>query len=192
MSDYTSSLLYLKIKELVPISGASIEKLFASASIRNLSKGENLLNQGEICNRVYFIEHGYLRAFHTKDGLEINTNFVFENSFTTSLKSLKLAVPSDISIQAGSIATIYEFEKNKLLELYNESPEIESFGRNLLEQLLLEQEEHSNIFKIHSPAERYQYLLQHKPEIIQRISLTQIASYLGIARETLSRIRKLK
>ncbi len=192
MSDYKNSLLYLKIKAVAPMSGTNIDKLFAAATLRNLSKGEILLKQGQICNRVYFIENGYLRAFHTKDGLEINTNFAFENSFITSLKSLKLAVPSDITIQAGSTATIYEFEKNKLLELYNESLEIESFGRNLLEQLLLEQEEHSNIFKIHSPAERYQYLLQHKSEIIQRISLTQIASYLGIARETLSRIRKLK
>lgn len=192
MSDYKNSLLYLKIKGVAPMSGTNIDKLFTSATLRNLSKGEILLKQGEICKRVYFIEHGYLRAFHIKDGLEINTNFVFENNFTTSLKSLKLTVPSDISLQAGSTATIYEFEKNKLLELYNESPEIESFGRNLLEQLLLEQEEHSNIFKIHSPAERYQYLLQHKPQVIQRISLSQIASYLGIARETLSRIRKLK
>ena len=94
------------------------------------------------------------------------------------------------SIQAGEFTTIYEFDKDKLLELYNVSAEIESFGRKLLEQLLIAYEEHANLFKIYSPTERYQYLRTNEPEMLQRLSLSQLSSYLGIARETLSRIRK--
>jgi CRP-like cAMP-binding protein len=131
-----------------------------------------------------------LRVFTNKDGKEINTDFVFENNFTTNLKSLRLAIPSDTTIQAGELSTIYEFDKNILLSLYKESPEIESFGRKLLEQLLIAQEEHIHLFKIFKPEERYRYLQTNNPEILQRVSLSQISSYLGVARETLSRIRK--
>ena len=103
---------------------------------------------------------------------------------------MRSSIPSDTTIQAGEATTVYEFDKEKLLKLYNASPEIESFGRKLLEQLLISQEEHINLFKLFTPTERYHFLQTNKPQIIQRISLSQLSSYLGVARETLSRIRK--
>ena len=139
-----------------------------------------------------FVEKGYLRTFITESGNEINTDFTFESNFTTNLKSLRSSTPSETTIQAGESTIIYEFDAVKLLDLYKLSPEIESFGRKLLEQLLISKEEHSNWFKIYSPAERYQYLVSNKPEMLQRVSLSQLASYIGISRETLSRIRKRK
>ena len=172
------------------ISDAGIALLFSVASVQNLVKGQVLLTQGAICKTVVFVEKGYLRTFINKDGLEINTDFTLEGSFTTNLKSLRSGSASDTTIQAGESATIYAFDKDRLLELYALSPEIESFGRKLLEQLLIAQEEHSTVFKIYSPKERYHYLQSTRPELLQRISLSQLASYLGIARETLSRIRK--
>lgn len=139
-----------------------------------------------------FVEKGYLRTFMSKDGTEINTDFILEGSFTTNLKSLQYGSLADTSIQAGEITTIYEFDRDKLLELYKVSAEIESLGRKLLEQLLIAREEHTNLFKIYSPTERYRYLQANKSKLLQRISLSQLSSYLGIARETLSRIRKNK
>jgi CRP-like cAMP-binding protein len=58
------------------------------------------------------------------------------------------------------------------------------------QQLYLEEEAHSNTFKLLSPEERYQYVLEHKPNYLQRIPLVHLASYLGMSRETLTRIRK--
>jgi CRP-like cAMP-binding protein len=190
MTDNSKTLLYKTITDLTEISVLSLDKLFEIANKRQFAKGEIILKQGQICKTIMFVEKGYLRTFIDKDGTEINTDFTFEGNFTTNLKSLRSASSADNSIQAGEITTIYEFDKDKLLELYNVSAEIESFGRKLLEQLLIAQEEHINLFKIYSPTERYQYLQTNKPEILQRISLSQLSSYLGIARETLSRIRK--
>ena len=113
-----------------------------------------------------------------------------KRNFTTNLKSLRTAEPSENTIQAGDNSIVYEFDKDKLLELYKVSAEIESFGRKLLEHLLIAQEEHLNLFKLYTPTERYQYLQKNKPDILQRVSLSQLSSYLGVARETLSRIRK--
>jgi CRP-like cAMP-binding protein len=190
MTDNTKSLLHKKIISLTPVDQASIDKLFEAASKRQLSKGEIILKQGQVCKKIVFVEKGYLRTFIDNDGLDINTDFTFENNFTTNLRSLRSSLPSDTTIQAGEATIIYEFDKDKLLELYKLSPEIESFGRKLLEQLLIMQEEHINLFKLFTPTERYNYLRTHQPQIVQRVSVSQLSSYLGVARETLSRIRK--
>lgn len=192
MTENSKTLLQKKISDLTEISVSSLDKLFEIATQRQFGKGEFILKQGQVCKNIVFVEKGYLRTFFDKDGKEINTNFTFEGNFTTNLKSLRSASSADTNIQAGEPTAVYEFDKDKLLELYKISAEIESFGRKLLEQLLIAQEEHTNLFKIYSPIERYQYLQTNKPEILQRISLSQLASYLGIARETLSRIRKNK
>lgn len=192
MSDNSETLLQKKIKGLTKISVSSLDKLFETATQRQFIKGEIILKQGQICKTIVFVEKGYLRTFVDKDDTEINTDFTFEGNFTTNLKSLRSSSSSDTTIEAGEPTTIYEFDKDKLLKLYEVSAEIESFGRKLLEQLLIAQEEHTNLFKIFSPTERYKYLRDNKPEILQRISLSQFASYLGVARETLSRIRKNK
>lgn len=191
MTDNSKTLLHKKITDVTEISVSGLDKIFEIATHRQIAKGEIILKQGQICKTILFVEKGYLRTFINKDGIEINTEFTFEGNFTTNLKSLRSSSSSDTVILAGETTTIYEFDKDKLLELYKESAEIESFGRKLLEQLLIALEEHANLFKIYSPTERYQYLQANKPEILQRISLSQLASYLGIARETLSRIRKI-
>ena len=190
MTDNSKALLFKKITELTEISVSGIDKLFEIANQRQFTKGDIILRQGQICQTIMFVEKGYLRTFIDKEGKEINTEFTFEGNFTTNLKSLRTSSASDTSIQSGEITTIFEFDKNKLLDLYKVSAEIESFGRKLLEQLLIAREDHINLFKIYSPTERYQYLQTNKPEMLQRISLSQLSSYLGIARETLSRIRK--
>ena len=190
MKDNTDTLLHKKVIGLAPLSQVSLSKLFEATYQRKLSKGEIILKQGQVCKKIVFVEKGYLRTFMDKDGLDINTDFTFENNFTTNLKSLRSSLPSDTTIQAGEASIIYEFDKDVLLELYKASPEIESFGRRLVEQLLIMQEEHTNLFKLFTPAGRYKYLLSNKPQIIQRVSVSQLSSYLGIARETLSRIRK--
>lgn len=192
MTKDSKTILQEKIASLAQISTSSLDMLIEIAQERQLSKGEIFLRQGQVCKKIVFVTKGYLRTFFTKDGIDINTDFTFENNFTTNLKSLRSSTPSETTIQAGETTSIYEFDKDMLLNLYKVSPEIESFGRNLLEQLLIAYDEHTSLFKIYSPIERYQYLLQNKPELLQRISLSQLASYLGIARETLSRIRKRK
>lgn len=192
MTDNSKALLYKVIINLTEISVSNFDKLFEIAKHREFAKGEIILKQGQICKTIMFVEKGYLRTYIDKDGKEINTDFTFEGSFTTNLKSLRSASLADASIQAGEIATIYEFDKDKLLDLYKVSAEIESFGRKLLEQLLIVQEEHCNLFKIYAATERYNYILKSNPTLLQRISLSQLASYLGLTRETLTRIRGKK
>lgn len=112
------------------------------------------------CNSVYndFLSEGYCRAFHNKDGEEINTNFYFEKDFATNIKSLTKNLKSDYSIQACEPLTVVKFDKTKLFEAYKQSHEIETLGRKILELNVAKQEEHSGLFKLLTAPERLLYI----------------------------------
>ncbi|HTN09323.1 Crp/Fnr family transcriptional regulator [Agriterribacter sp.] len=152
-------------------------------------KNEHLLREGQVCNSIFFISSGFCKSYYNLDGKEINTSFYFENEFATNIKSLTTASKSDYSIKACGKAAVVRFDKTKLLEAYSQSHQIETFGRRVLELITIKQEEHSDTFKLLTPKQRFENLVSKHPDFLQRISLTQIASYLGISRETLSRLR---
>lgn len=189
VNDIPSSLLRT-VSAITVGAEALCEALLTTATHVEATKGTLILHEGMICRHIYFVARGCLRAYTLNNGTEINTDFIFEGRFATSLRSLRSTSPSDISIQAYETSELYRFESTALLDLYTKMPGAEAFGRTVVEQVLIRQEEHANMFRLFTGKERYQYLLASRPEIIQRVSLSQVASYIGIARETLSRIRR--
>lgn len=179
-----------KINSLFFLPATSLDLLLGEAKPLYVPRGSILLKEGQVCRSIYFIERGQLRTYYNKNGKEININFYFENNFATNLKSFVEENPSAFYIEAMEHTRLWKFDKEQLTRLYGQSKEIESFGRKLLEKLLVKQEEHSNIFKLYSPKERYHYVAKYYPHLLQRVSLSQLSSYLGISRETISRIRR--
>jgi len=171
------------------ISGEDLSLLVGCATSRNLKKGEHLLKEGEICRAFYLVDQGYLRTWYNKGGVEINLNFTFEGEFITNLKSLKNRQESAFIIEAGEDTSVWIFDLNIISEQFKSLPPINTFVRRLAVRILLASEEHSNLFKMYTPTERYRHIEKNNPKLLQRISLSQMASYLGVARETLSRIR---
>jgi len=166
--------------------------LVAWAVARELKKGEALLKEGEICRSFYLVQKGYLRTWYNKEGVEINLNFTLEAGFTTNLKSLKSRQPSELVIVAGEDTSVWIFDLDRFSGRLNQHHAINTFVRRMAIQILLAAEEHSSLFKMYTPTERYRYIEKYNPQLLQRISLSQIASYLGVTRETLSRIRAKK
>jgi CRP-like cAMP-binding protein len=103
--------LLKKIKEMRSMSSDNIDLLLSCAEQIELKKGQRLLNEGQICNHLYFIEKGYIRTFVVGDDKEININFTFEGNFTTDIKSLKTNTPSQHILEAGEKTMITQFEK---------------------------------------------------------------------------------
>jgi CRP-like cAMP-binding protein len=159
---------------------------------KEFKKNELLLKEGQICNSIFFISSGICKSCYNLDGKEVNTAFYFENEFATNIRSLKLSLKSEYFIKACERTKVVVIDKLKLLEAYKQSHQIETFGRKVLEQIMLKQEEHSDSFKLLTPKQRFDALVSTHPDFLQRISLTQTASYLGISRETLSRFRAIK
>ena len=178
--------------QVSPLSADNLAALFSITKELTLRKGDVLLKAGELCTCYYLVHTGYLRSFYDKDGVDINTHFTFEGRFVTNMKSMKTVSPSEFTIEAGEPSTAWAIDAKKLASLANDVPEIMLFTRRILSRMLLKMEEHSNLFKLYTPKERYAFIEQNHPRLLQRVSLSQLASYLGVTRETLSRIRKKK
>ena len=134
-----------------------------------------------------------LRNYYNNDGLDINLSFTFENQFTTSFEAYINREPSKITVQAMEKSVVWKINSRAFNKEYGSSTTFSTFIRRLAKRMLLITEEHHNMMMMmNAPADRYQYILDKKPELIQRIPLTYLASYIGITRETLSRIRSNK
>lgn len=180
------------IATISDLSEESWKLLSECATEIKLRKKDYLLSEGERCNAIFFVSSGLCRSVYNKDGKMINTAFYFENDFITNINSLKTSSPSAYSIQSYETSHIIRLDKTKLLAAYSKSRQIETFGRKLLELIIAQQEEHANSFKLFTPKQRFDHLTIRHSDFLQRVSLSQIASYLGISRETLSRFRAAK
>ncbi len=187
--DYTT--LQTAIKQVSKYTTEEdVALLISCAANRNLKKGEILLNEGEKCRSFYLVDQGYLRTYYYKAGVAVNLNFTFEGNYATNIKSIKSKLPSDLIIEAGENTLVWIFNLDTIAEKFDSHPKIILFIRRVSTLLFVASEEHSNFFKMYTPTERYRYIEKNNPMLLQRIPLSQIASYLGVARETLSRIRK--
>ena len=152
-------------------------------------KGDHLVEADKVCNSLFFIRKGYCRAFNIQDGMEINTCFYFENDIATNMNSYVFNQKSTFAIQACEPVSAYRFDKSDVFEISKKAPEIELIAKRNLQLIAAKQEKQLELYRLLTARQRYEYLEKNQPEIIQRVSLTQLSSYLGVARETLSRIR---
>ena len=182
--------LHTYIKQTVKkIADEDIPLLASCAREKHYKKGEPLLKEGEICREFFLVKSGFIKTYYNKDGISINLNFTFEGGFSTNPHSIHNRMPSELIIEAGEDTVVWVFNLDDISHVYGRDPKLVLFVRRMSIHILLASEEHSNYFKTHTPAERYKYIEQHNPQLLQRISLSQLASYLGVTRETLSRIR---
>jgi CRP-like cAMP-binding protein len=178
------------IHSLTDFSDKSWELLQPALSKRDYKKNESLLKQGQVCNALFYIDKGYCKSYYQIDGVVKNTGFFFENDLATNISSFGSGEKSEFDIVACEPLTAVVFDKAKLFQASQQSKEIETLGRHCIRLFATKQEEFSTLFKLYSAQQRLEYLEAKHPEILQRVSLSQLASFLGVARETLSRIRK--
>jgi CRP-like cAMP-binding protein len=178
------------IRSLSEFSDQSWKLLQPSLSENKFKKNEFLLREGKVCNSLFYIETGYCKSFYEIDGVVKNTGFFFENDIATNISSFGSGKKSDFNIMACEPLKVVVFDKEKLFEAAKQAPEIESLGRNCIRLFASKQEEFSTLFKLYTAQERLAYLETRHPYLLQRVPLVQLASFIGVARETLSRIRK--
>lgn len=178
------------INSLTSFSDASWELLQPALTQRDFKKNEFLLREGQTCNALFYIDSGFCKSYYDIDGEVKNIAFFFENQIATDIKSFGSGQKSEFNIIACEPLTAIIFDKDKFFHAAKHAIEIETLGRNCIPLFATRQEEFSALFKLYSAQERLEYLEAKHPEILQRVSLSQLASFLGVARETLSRIRK--
>lgn len=176
-----------------PLKPVSVEALLPCFSLKNFSKKEFLVKQGQVSDELNFIYLGSVREFYEDtDANETNTWFGLENSVAISTYSFFSQKPSLTNIQALEDVQAVVLKHSDLHKLFDQFHDIERLGRLIVEQYLVQIEEMKIMLQTLSARERYEYMIKHKPEFIQRIPLKYLASFLGIQLETLSRVRNHK
>ena len=158
---------------------------------QTLKANEFFLQEGEVCNYIGFVTKGILRAYIFDDfANEITTEFYPEGSLIISFDSFNNQIPSKENIRAveDSELMVISFEKQK--ELYRLVPTWNQICKDLADSISKEMKERTRLFQTMTATERYIDFRKKHPDILQRVTLGCIASYLGVDIATLSRIRK--
>ncbi|MBR9923152.1 MAG: Crp/Fnr family transcriptional regulator [Bacteroidetes bacterium] len=156
-----------------------------------LKKGELLLQKGKVCKQMSFVNRGSLRTFYFNNKAEEITHcFRTEGTFISSYKSFILQEPSILSIIALEDTELVVIDYDKVQKLYSTSLAWQNIGRLLTERAYIEMEEYASVLNNESAKEKYLRLLNEQGEILQKANVEHIATYLGVTRRTLSRIRQ--
>ena len=158
---------------------------------QRLKRNEILMQEGEMAQHIFFVAQGALQQFYVdNNGIEHTCNFIFENEFITDLESFSKKVAASTSIKALEPTTCYSITCADLMELIEASPATKEFLRILVENVAAESIRRTRAFQSASPEKSFLELLEKRPDIFQRVPQRYIAQYLGIAPESLSRIKK--
>lgn len=177
---------FIKYNQLSEKAVGAISDICTSITIK---KNKDLQPIGHTCKTIYFITHGAARIYYYKDGNDITECFVFENQIIARVESLFTGKPSQKAIEIIEDAELIAINATQLFKLYDTFPDIERLFRRIFEAAYVDTVNRVESIQFHSAEERYRTLLNETPNILQRVPLKHIASYLGITQVSLSRIR---
>lgn len=185
--------LFNYIQSIQPVSAEDRALITSHATHRIISEGDTLLEEGRTARELFFICEGILKIVKLNAKANNVTQFFLkENQFCTILNSFRTGVPAEESIQAACQGTVIVFAKDDLLHLYQVIPYFQNLIESISQQTLINKIRVRNSYQGEEASVRYEKFLQLQPEIALRVSLTDIASYLGVTPQSLSRIRRTR
>ncbi len=164
--------------------------LLDSITLKSFPPKTKLQDHYKISNKIYFVEKGVARTYYLKNGKEITYWIACENDFVGSMASFFMQTPGNKIVETIESCTLWEFEYHKLQQLFDTNEELARAGRLFANYAISLMEERFDNLHFNTAKERYDLLMEKHPELIQRVPLGMIASYLGVTQETLSRIRR--
>lgn len=177
------------IENYTSVSQLDWEIISKCFEYREIEKNQIILQEGEICKHLYFLQTGLLRYFINKDGNEITKFFTDAPYCFTSQVSFNNEKPAKENIQAIEKSIIWQItlqQTNELFELNSWS----TFARKIIQEVQYFTEEILEEIQTETAEFRYEKMLKNDAELTNRIPLKHLASFLGIAPQSLSRIRK--
>jgi CRP-like cAMP-binding protein len=167
------------------------DKIQTAFQPRTIKEGEVLITPGKICRQLFFICEGILRIVKENDkGTLVTHFFLKENQFCTILYSFTNQLPTEESIQAAIDGNILVVGYDDLQVLYKQLPHIKILIEDIINKALLDKIQIRNTYLGQDAVNRYKLFIMRQPEIALRVALSDVASYLGITPQSLSRIRK--
>lgn len=185
-----SDILISRIRDYIALSEQEVRTVNPLFRKEFHRKNDLIVKQGDICEKLYFIEKGIISLTLNIEGKEKCMAFRLEGCFGSILESFCIQSPSPVSIYAIEPCTLYTIYYNDIQTFFNLVKEGDRFGRLIIEEVIMEASNH--LFEMHtlSPEQRFVGFMEKFPTLANRIPQHMIASFLGIAPQTLCRIKK--
>lgn len=153
-------------------------------------KGKLLVKAGDVCRYCYFVLEGCLRQYKLADDTEITIQFYTEREAAVDFNSYVNQVKSESYLVCLEDTIVIEGNLEQETDMYERFPKLQQITRAMMEQDFGKMQEQFSRFIASNAEERYVYLLNNRPDLLQRVPLQYLASYIGVTPESLSRIRK--
>lgn len=184
--------LFTYLENFLPLRGVEKELIEKKFTLITVKRRQKLLADGEVCKDYFFVVSGCFRMFGVDDkGFEHNIQFAAENDWIADLGSFYSQKPSQLNIEALESGAVFRIPQPDLYVLFDTFPKFSRIFKVMIEHKFIELQNRV-LQNFSSTAEqRYLAFLDHYPHLKNRLPNTQIASYLGITPEFLSKIRKV-
>ena len=156
---------------------------------RKYTKGEMILQEGEVCENIYYVDKELVRQFYYKNEKELTEHIGADGEIFMCIESLFKEEPTKLQVQAIETAMIYLIPKHRLEQVALHNVNIQILYRKILEESLIISQVHADLLRFETAQNRYLRLCKLKPQVVLRAPLVYIASYLQMTPETLSRVR---
>ena len=178
--------------EICPqLTNRELDFIRSHLSLTHLNKRDYFLKCGEIQKNMGFLYQGLLRSYYVdQQGKKVTISFVSENAYAADYPSFIQQKPSKYYLEALEPCIVVNLPYAAIQEAYRQFKNFEQYGRLIAERILLKKQERIENFLFENAEYRYHQFIEKNQNIINRISLTDLSSYLGIERQSLSRIRK--
>ncbi len=184
------SLILENINKYITLSTEEEQLFLSKTEIRHYKTKTIILNAGEICKHSYFVNSGLLRSFTINDNIvEHILSFACEGWWIGDMYSLISQKPGTLFIEVLEDAEVVLLSKENQEQLYHEIPKLERFFRILTENSLVANQERLMDNLSLSAEERFDKFCKKYPTLIQKVSQKQIASYIGVTPEFLSKMK---
>ncbi len=180
------------VKTLCPkVSEEELNYLNSGITVTEFKPKHFYLHANSIQKEIGFLYSGLIRSFYIdNNGNEISVNFFRENSFATDYPAFITQTPCKYYFQCIEHTVIVNLSYKHIQEGYEKSPILERYGRLVTEEVLKMQQRRIDRFLFDNAEKRYLNFIDEYPDLFNRVSLSYLASYLGIERQSLTRIRK--
>jgi len=173
------------------LTRVELDRILSAATQRRLRRRQFVLNEGEICRSKIFVAQGLLRNYRIKDdGTESILRFAPENTWTTDHESLTKQIPSKNNIDALEDSHVLLWSLDDLSNLLSTIPAFRTYTDRLITNTLEATVERIHVNISYTSEEKYDDFVSSFPDLFNRVPLHMVASYLGVSRETLTRIRQ--
>jgi CRP-like cAMP-binding protein len=183
---------FATIAAFTPLSPEGKTALSAIIKQKEVAKGQILVKAHTVCNSIFYIRKGLTRTCYYKDGKDVTDWISTEGQFACSIVSFISRQPDRREIETLEDSLLFEMRFDDLERLYKQYHELEHLGRVLVSSGLIQLQQRFDDLHFATAKERYARLLHENPDLLLRVPLGMLASYLGITQETLSRIRSGK